>query len=268
MVLLFIIIKKNGGHFITFKNRNFVLFILWLVNLFLFYLYSRSGWSYRYRAFLISISLFVLTLIIYDFYNRNKKIFNIFKERTTKSKIIFLFVVLFGLGYGYQFYESMKVYLVTPLWTTNIYEQQYQMAMFINRYYQGSEVALTDIGAVNYFSDIKCLDLWGLGNLEVSKLIRNNDFTKDEIDKITKNNNVKIAIVYNSWFQEGDSSRIPDSWYKAGEWTILNNVIAGDSIVSIYAVDNSQKDDLIRNLRMNSKYFPATVIQSGNYMKP
>ncbi len=55
-----------------------------------------------------------------------------------------------------------------PQCTTNIYEQQYQMGLFVRRYYQNSTVALNDIGAVNFLADIHCLDLLGLANAEVA----------------------------------------------------------------------------------------------------
>ena len=53
---------------------------------------------------------------------------------------------------------------------------------------------------------------------------------------------------------------------KAGEWKILNNVIAGDDVVSFYAVKPDEENSLILNLKKYSKLLPPDVIQSGKYM--
>jgi hypothetical protein len=40
---------------------------------------------------------------------------------------------------------------MTPKAAQNIYEQQYQMGLFLRRYYEGKTIAVNDIGAVSYW---------------------------------------------------------------------------------------------------------------------
>jgi hypothetical protein len=39
----------------------------------------------------------------------------------------------------------------TPKATTNIYEQQYQMGLFIKEFYENKSIVANDIGAINFF---------------------------------------------------------------------------------------------------------------------
>ena len=75
-----------------------------------------------------------------------------------------------------------------PQCTTNIYEQQYQMGLFVRRYYQGSTVALNDIGAVNFLADIHCLDIWGLANAEVAAAKQKHTYQVLDIDRLVETN--------------------------------------------------------------------------------
>ena len=47
-----------------------------------------------------------------------------------------------------------------PQASKNIYEQQYQMGLFLETFYSSEKVAANDIGAIHFLADIQCLDLW------------------------------------------------------------------------------------------------------------
>ena len=146
-----------------------------------------------------------------------------------------------------------------PRCTTNIFEQQYQMGLFVRRYYQNSTVALNDIGAVNYLADIHCLDLMGLANTEVAAARRKHTYQVRDVDRISKESGSRIAIVYDSWFV----GKMPPEWIRVGRWTIPENVIAGDDIVSFYALNSSEAEHLRNSLIEFFPQLPAEVIQRG-----
>ncbi len=146
-----------------------------------------------------------------------------------------------------------------PQCTTNVYEQQYQMGLFVRRYYQNSTVALNDIGAVNFLADIHCLDLWGLANVEVATARKRQTYQVGDIERLSKQTGARIAIVYDHWFIGG----FPPAWVRVGRWTIPNNVILGGDTVSIYAVDPSETAHLSESLTGFSSHLPADVIQRG-----
>ena len=150
-----------------------------------------------------------------------------------------------------------------PQCTTNIFEQQYQMGLFVRRYYQNSTVALNDIGAVNYLADIHCLDLMGLATEEVSARRQKHTFAVSDVDRLSKQTATRIAIIYDSWFV----GQIPPEWIRIGRWTIQNNVIAGGAeggaTVSFYAVNPAEAVYLSQSLTDFSASLPADVIQRG-----
>ena len=140
-----------------------------------------------------------------------------------------------------------------PQCTTNIYEQQYQMGLFVRRYYQNSTVALNDIGAVNFLADIHCLDLWGLANAEVAAAKHKHTYQVSDIERISKQTGTRIAIVYDSWFH----GWLPPEWIRVGRWTIQNNVIVGGDTVSFYAVDPTEATHLSESLTDFSPQLPC-----------
>jgi hypothetical protein len=147
-----------------------------------------------------------------------------------------------------------------PLCTHNIYEQQYQMGLFVRRYYQNSTVALNDIGAVNYLADIHCLDLIGLANVEVAAAKMKNNFQIGDAERLAKQTGTRIAIIYDTWFPRG----VPLEWVRVGRWTIRNNVICGGDTVSFYAVDPAEPQHLAESLTDFSRQLPADVIQRAH----
>jgi hypothetical protein len=152
-----------------------------------------------------------------------------------------------------------------PRASKNIYEQQYQMGLFFKRYYQGSTIALNDIGAVNFLADVHCLDLWGLGNVEVNQLKRRHAYHTRDILRLSREAGVKVAMVYDTWYAK-EIGGLPREWVWVGQWTLPDNVVAGGDTVSIYAVDESETVPLMQKLQDFSPLLPKGVKQSGRYL--
>lgn len=152
-----------------------------------------------------------------------------------------------------------RVLWVLPQCTTNIFEQQYQMGLFVRRYYQNSTVALNDIGAVNFLADIRCLDLWGLANAEVAREKQKQTYQVHDVERLAKQAGTRIAVIYDSYF----IGNLPPAWVRVGRWTIPNNVIDGGDTVSFYAVDPAETTYLGESLGDFSSQLPADVIQQG-----
>jgi len=152
-----------------------------------------------------------------------------------------------------------RVLWLLPQCTTNVYEQQYQMGLFVHQYYENSTVALNDIGAVNFLADIHCLDLWGLANVEIAAAKRKHAYQAGDIERLSKQTGTRIAIVYDQWFP----GMLPREWIRVGRWTIQDNVIVGGDTVSFYAVNPAEAAHLAECLSDFSSRLPADVIQQG-----
>jgi hypothetical protein len=133
------------------------------------------------------------------------------------------------------------------------------MGRFVHQYYQNATVALNDIGAVNFLADIHCVDLWGLGNVEVARARRRHTYNVRDIERVTQQNGVRIAIVYDSWFPGG----LPPEWIRVGRWTIRDNVIVGSDTVSFYATSPAEAQHLSQCLGDFYLQLPTEVIQRG-----
>ncbi|HVP58917.1 MAG TPA: hypothetical protein VMU02_12550 [bacterium] len=148
---------------------------------------------------------------------------------------------------------------MAPVATTNIYEQQYQMGLFVKKFYEGRCVALNDIGAVNFLADIKCLDLWGLANREVAEARGAGTYDTARIRELVSASGAEIAILYPKWFTRFGG--LPPEWTEVGEWRIRNNVICGGRAVSIYAITPSERAPLDSSLCAFSPELPEAVLQ-------
>lgn len=154
-------------------------------------------------------------------------------------------------------YRGMKAAKKTHMAMTNVYEQQQQMAAFVNKYYAGKNVAVNDIGAVSYFGNAYITDLWGLGNREVLDAKANNEYNSQYIYNLAVENNINIIMVYDEWFEAYGG--FSESFKKVGTWTISFNVVCGSPMVTFYAINETEENMLRSNLMEYNKLLPPTV---------
>ncbi len=210
----------------------------------------KSGFC-RYDAYLMTAGLLALLVSFREIQRSREKV--IMRPQTLLQWIaaglglLFLFTPLIGRGY-----RSLEH--VSP-GARNIYEQQVQMGRFLHRFYERATVAANDIGAINYFADIHCLDLFGLANRNVAaRKMQGTYDTAESLDEITRENGAEIAIIYDHWFPNR-----PQRWTCIGEWTIHDNVVCGGETVTFYACRPSAVDKLVSSLQKFQPLLPAGV---------
>ncbi|MGB9979152.1 hypothetical protein [Methanobacterium sp.] len=221
---------------------------------------ARTGWFYRYEAYLIALGILTIAIGISEYLPAVPKLNRKFisKNLTVILIIFVLFVSLAGRGYC-SFNE-------VPTATHNVYDQQYQMGLFIQKYYKGDAVSLNDVGAVNYATDIKSIDLLGLSGLNVSKAILKENYTIKDIDNITRQNHVKVVIIYEDLYKKYLTGGLPSNWIKIGQWKIPNRITCFMDTVSFYVIDPKEEENLTENLKKFSSQLPPDVQQSGKYI--
>lgn len=218
-----------------------------------------SGWTSRFPGELLLISI---PLLIILFLLRREPILKGIKLRSLTALTVLFLALFFSLVSMTR--RGAAALNQTARASANIYEQQIQMAYFLNRFYPGETVAANDIGAINYYNDIHCLDLMGLADREVAELKLKRQFNKTNLASLARSRNCRIAILFNSWV----SGNRPDEWSEAGQWRIRNNIISGDDTVSFYAIIPSETGKLETALRKYSSHLPTTVAQTGKYREP
>lgn len=231
------------------KTSVFLYIFIFAALLHLFF--ANIGIFNRYVSYLIFLGIFVNSLAVYQLIFGNRVL------DFDENKVFGYLTVIFLLGLILIPLSGGGCYAVTetPTATKNIYEQQYQMALFIKEYYNNDTIALNDIGAVNYLADIKCIDLYGLANMQVANAKKNGSYDEDSILKITRENDVKLIIIYDWWFK----NKIPKDWIKVCDWKIQDNVVCGGDTISFYVLSNEEKDKLIRNINTFSLKMPEDI---------
>jgi hypothetical protein len=217
---------------------------------------------FRHESYLVALGIVVTVAQLAD--QLPEKLFGTPSDRTLVPKHVGGVLLAAFLIYPCAVRAGAAlVYL--PQASKNIYEQQYQMALFIRRYYQGSTIALNDIGAVNFLADVHCLDLWWLGDYTITQLRRRHEYRTRDILRLSREAGVKLAIVYDTWYA-GEIGGLPREWVWVGQWALSDNVVAGGDTVSIYAVDESETVPLMQKLQDFSPLLPKGVKQSGRYL--
>ncbi len=207
--------------------------------------FARVGWFYRYDAYLIAIGVLAIGL---SWTKSESREIHIPSSRNLQFSAFLVILLLIPLGK--RGVDSLRE---TPIAMKNIYEQQYQMGLFIQDYYSGQPVAINDVGAVNFLGSGNNLDLWGLASLEVARMKMQRTYSPASIRELAQNKGAKIAIVYPSWVA------VPDEWIRIGTWTIPDNIVCGSPTVTFYALTQEEADNLRGYLHRFSSNLPADV---------
>jgi hypothetical protein len=135
------------------------------------------------------------------------------------------------------------------------HHQQVQMGRFLQAHYAGAGVAANDIGAITYYAPIRCLDLVGLADREVAMLRRQAPFGQAAIDRLSRERGVKIAVIYEHWFQ----GKVPAGWQRVGRWHLKHSGPAARNTVAFFAVDPAERATLAARLAAFAPELPADV---------
>ena len=207
---------------------------------------ASTGWFYRYEAYLMLSSVVILGILLYKYRVELPGVV----KRLPVVMTFLLFVLFLPMVI-----RAAAAFRNAPVACMNIYGQQYQMGKFFHRYYDDSVVAANDIGAISFFKKEKNLDLWGLANIEIARSRKNNYWTPVFLDSVSRRDKAPVAVVFDSWFSDSLLVR----WNKVATWTIPNNVICGDSVVSFYAIEPQAAPYLRQSLRAYQQKLPPGI---------
>ena len=228
-------------------------------------LWNTPWYLYRYEAYLVAFGIFAIGAAGWAPASRS--------SIQHSSRLLYYGVCTLGLFLlAFPLLQRMAVMMIYfPGAAQNVWEQQYQMARFLRTYYDGRSVAANDIGAINYFADLRCLDLFGLANNEIGRRKLDGTYNTATIMREAAKESPEVAIVYDAWFQGSPlfgkpSPKLPPGWTRVGQWRVPKNVALGDDVVSFYSVRPDEVSPLKAHLRAFRDRLPAAVIQSGEYL--
>jgi hypothetical protein len=222
---------------------------------------ARAGWFYRYEAYLLVLGVAVFGVIAADRLPSWRE----WTRQTAalpRSIAALLLIAVAGVPFASRAVNGLRN---APAAASNIYSQQYQMGLFVDRFYRGQSVAINDIGAVGYLTDGRLLDVYGLANLDIARLKRTGRYRSQDLADMAARQGTAIAIVYPSWLNEYGG--VPQGWTKVGQWGVRDNVVLGETAVSFYAVKDGERVPLVENLRRFAAFLPPAVVQGGEYTR-
>ncbi len=249
MIFSAVTIFKNRKEPLTQKTVMLIIFIsVYAVHM----TFAQTGWFFRYEAYLVAMGVIVLYVYIYEHIlcikGEDKNMAPIYYKL---KPVIYVIMILSMAG------RASSSFLV-PQASNNIYEQQYQMAAFVDKYANGLNIAANDIGMLGYYTDNRIVDLWGLADIDVAGYKLKKTYNTDKIEEITQKNDVKFVIVYEHWFDQYGG--LPADWVKIGEWKMNKlNIVCGAETAAFYSLDRSGTEMLRQKLAEFSKNIPPSV---------
>lgn len=216
--------------------------------------FAAFGWMFRYEAYLIWLMVLVSVMSGVALLRQGSTTF-VGKRAFHVSLGLAALLLAAGL-----LYRSAAAFVVTPIGSQNIHQQQFQVARFLHKYYEGQCVAANDIGAITYLADVRLLDVYGLDGTQVAKLKLNKTFNARALADLAQQNRARIAVVYEDWMDEFGG--MPSTWVKVANWRIPDNRVCSRDTVSFYAIDPAEIEVLAARLKEFSTQLPQAVVQT------
>ena len=174
---------------------------------------AQVGWYERYQIYLIGLALLALAWAGRDLPA---------SVRVDRPHLVPLLVLVLLLT------TTTKISLTVeaPRGVADTYEQRYQAARFLSRYYDGEPVATGELGYISLFHEGPITDFYGLGDHEV--LVARREI-QDEAeraaywDELVQRRGVAVAAIYptNLLFE------VPERWILVGTWTLPARAVHG-----------------------------------------
>ncbi len=244
----------------SFWNRSTLLLSMLLGGTVLHLQFAGVGWFYRYESYLLGLGVLLVSLVLVD---EGIIALKVARTPVEKGRRLVLLVLAGGLFCLPLLPRAANAWSELPVASHNIYEQQYQLAHFLQQSYPDLGVAANDIGVISFFTNINLLDLWGLGTMEVTEAKLSHTYTLDLVRRLQVKHDVRVIMVYSEWaFEYGGP--LPE-WVPVGQWTLPDNLVCGSQTVCFFAPNATMVPKLVEALRAYMPRLPSGVVQSGLY---
>ncbi len=225
-------------------------------------LFSKTGWFYRYEAYLVGlgfmtlIPLIAVTISTIQCKLQRAELGPETNRIHQKSTIVGLLIVVFLIS-SPLIYRGRYALTDTYKAMHDRYLEHYQPALLVKRYYDNDTIAVNDIGILAFYTNAHILDVYGLGNMEPLRYAEDGKYTQSDLWEWAESEDTKIAILQIGWPEI--KKRIPDQWIKVATWTIPRNVVFPDKQVGFYGTNTKNADQLRQHLIAFNKDLPGQI---------
>ena len=240
---------------IKYKSREFFITSTTVITFFLHSAFAQFGWLYRYEAYLLVMAIVSIVL-------SHNTIFGLFSSHIAMRSGMYILIVAI---IGGTVIRTIDAYELPLRYARDIYLQQIQMARFIKQYFPQSHVVMNDIGAACYYTDIHCVDAYGLATIDIARAKKSRTYNTTGLEQYCREKNSEIALVYQEWLRSGFmygkkiKGGVPKSWIHVGTFSLgYNNYAIGGNHVFCYAI----KPEFVDTLRHSLQHY-AGIMKFG-----
>lgn len=216
--------------------------------------FASTGWYFRYEAYLVAWGILATAIALQEILHAEPAQRGRLARAVGAGALAVLALAVASPSAGARLRSlaampgaiadrALVAIRIPPGSSAERYFQQVQMGRFVNAYYAGGVVAANDIGAINFYAPVHCMDLVGLADMDVARLYRQHAFSPEALGRLARARGVQIAIVYEHWFK----GRLPAGWVRVGCWR-QRGVQGGRGRVAFYAVDPAERSRLTAHL--------------------
>jgi hypothetical protein len=204
------------------------------------------GWLFRYEAYLVAIGLVLVARHLAEAGPATWA-----RPRTARAALALALLVAAAPLVA----RGAEALREGPLAIKNIYEQQYQMGLFLRELPPGSTVMANDIGAIAYLADVRLVDLYGLATQETARARREGHVDRALLERLAAKTPPAAVVVYRSWFADA----LPPDWTEVATWKVPEMIVVADRVVTFYAPGPEAAARLRSALTAFAPRLPATV---------
>ncbi|MBN2084375.1 MAG: hypothetical protein JW748_04060 [Anaerolineales bacterium] len=257
LLLVMLLMRAHSERPVSFWDARVLPAVLFLLVAAMHSMWITVEMFFRYQAYLNALGIWAIGCL-----GAPAVEWKIFRRNAAAAAAGFSAAVLVALPLGLLAFQALWK---TPAASRNIWQQQYQMGLFLDAYYPQAVVAANDIGAIDYLADLHLVDLFGLASREVLRAKLDGEWQRDlagALERLTSAEGARIAVLYDNWFgytPAGGKAAIPPGWVRVADWTIPGNVVCGGATVTWYALRPEEAERLRTALEAFSEKLPADV---------
>lgn len=208
--------------------------------------YARTGWFFRYEGYLVTLGIVAIVLVGRDLDAAASR------RRFVAAMAAVAFVPLAARG--------VAAIRATPAWSEEQFDTRHQAARFLERFYDRAIVEIGDIGEACYRTDIRLIDVNGLGSLDLlPSILATSDNSPSAADERRAAEAADLVVA-------NLSGGPPDGWVFVGCWTMPDDPErCGETVYQFYARRGADASRLASALRdFDGPRRPLGLIVAGS----
>jgi hypothetical protein len=204
------------------------------------------GWLFRYEIYIWAV------IILGNAYIYRQNLIRFITNNSTIKVTLFVSVSL-----GLLCTNFISATLSTPLASSNIYKQQYQMRRFVLEYLK-QPVGVNDIGWISYQNPYYVLDYYGLASYGSPEYLERK-VDSQWMETLAQKHDVRLVMIYEDVF----SGQIPADWVVLGKLYLRDLKISpAESAVTFYATSPGD----VSQLQLLLEQFTPTLPSGAEFV--